>query len=357
MPIKYLSAVIFIAMLAVSLILAAASYFSTSVPVTDSGEVLNGEVTAQYEKEFDKNLLHRDPSIKSWNAAGYFLFGEGKEGVLIGIDGWLFTHEEFNHSEYFEKNIDENEKYIAKIAGILKQDKVNLLVVPLPSKARIYSDKLGKYQFPEYWKPQYQSLLGFLDENDISSVDMEEVFQKHKGENIFLKTDTHWTPLGARLAAMSAEYKISSKFPYLSWPLKKFKNQKAEAIDYEGDLMRYTVKGKAAEIFDLKKDHFDKWEVIDPDQSQEDLFGDINIPVVLVGTSYSANKTWNFDGFLKESLGTDVLNVADEGMGPFETMERYIQSDTYKNNKPKLVIWEMPERYLAMPFGKKEEGK
>ena len=71
--------------------------------------------------------------------------------------------------------------------------------------------------------------------------------------------------------------------------------------------------------------------------------------MALVGTSYSANPLWNFDGFLKEELEADVLNVADERMGPFETMQKYLKDEALETNPPKLIIWEVPERYLPIP--------
>ena len=73
--------------------------------------------------------------------------------------------------------------------------------------------------------------------------------------------------------------------------------------------------------------------------------------MTLVGTSYSANTNWNFEGFLKEYLETDVLNMADQGLGPLVVMDKYLENDAWKNSPPRLVIWEMPERYLLMPHG------
>jgi alginate O-acetyltransferase complex protein AlgJ len=80
------------------------------------------------------------------------------------------------------------------------------------------------------------------------------------------------------------------------------------------------------------------------------LFGDQSFPVALVGTSYSANPQWNFEGFLKEALQTDILNAADEGRGPFETMKDYLEDDSFATNPPDLIVWEIPERYLSVSY-------
>jgi len=78
------------------------------------------------------------------------------------------------------------------------------------------------------------------------------------------------------------------------------------------------------------------------------LFADSDIPVGLVGTSYSANPHWNFLGALRESLHSDVVNYAEEGHGPILPMLKYLQSDGFKNSPPQVLVWEFPERYLPM---------
>ena len=89
-----------------------------------------------------------------------------------------------------------------------------------------------------------------------------------------------------------------------------------------------------------------KRKTYSPQSGQDALFGDAALPVTLVGTSYSANKLWHFEGHLKTAMQADILNMADEGQGPFATMRAWLDSGNFKSNKPRLVIWEMPERYL-----------
>ena len=82
-----------------------------------------------------------------------------------------------------------------------------------------------------------------------------------------------------------------------------------------------------------------------PDSSV-DLFGQSEASVVLVGTSYSANEKWGFEAALKSSLGEDIVNVAEQGEGPFKPMASYIGSASFRQAPPKLVIWEIPVRFM-----------
>ena len=75
--------------------------------------------------------------------------------------------------------------------------------------------------------------------------------------------------------------------------------------------------------------------------------GEEGVPVALAGTSYSANTLWSFESHLRNELQTDVLNVAEEGKGPFDPMSTYLeQLEVGDLNYPKLVLWEIPIRYL-----------
>jgi alginate O-acetyltransferase complex protein AlgJ len=79
------------------------------------------------------------------------------------------------------------------------------------------------------------------------------------------------------------------------------------------------------------------------------LFDIPDIPITLVGTSFSTGEVWDFAGAIRYSLQADLLNVGAEGVGPFIPMHRYLLSDTYREIAPSLVIWEIPERYLTLP--------
>ena len=76
------------------------------------------------------------------------------------------------------------------------------------------------------------------------------------------------------------------------------------------------------------------------------LFEEVDTPVVLVGTSFSARDDFHFLGFLKSELRADVLSYAKEGQGPFVPMDVVLQSTALAEARPQFVIWEIPERYL-----------
>ena len=72
--------------------------------------------------------------------------------------------------------------------------------------------------------------------------------------------------------------------------------------------------------------------------------------MVLLGTSFSADRRWNFDGALKQALAVDVQNLAEQGQGPIVPMTRFLTDYLPLSANLKLVIWEIPERYLSVAY-------
>jgi alginate O-acetyltransferase complex protein AlgJ len=84
--------------------------------------------------------------------------------------------------------------------------------------------------------------------------------------------------------------------------------------------------------------------------SVDDFLGDDTAAgapgIALVGTSYSANRLWSFEPQLKQALGADLVNYAEEGHGPIAPMKGLIEKLEAGALDVKAVIWEMPIRYL-----------
>jgi alginate O-acetyltransferase complex protein AlgJ len=167
-------------------------------------------------------------------------------------------------------------------------------------------------------------------------------------ERLYLKTDTHWSPAGAQLAAQITSQLAQGLFRDIKLPLSHFSSQAGGMKTIVGDLTNY-MPGVALPADQVVS--YVSGISVASNNAAQGLFGDAAPAVTLVGTSYSANPNWNFDGFLKVGLKSDVLNMADQGLGPFVVMDKYLQSDAWKTTPPRLLIWEMPERYFLMPHG------
>lgn len=318
--------------------------------------VVKGKWTAALESKLTESLAFYAPSRDFWGVVDFLLFREGRKGVLVGTNGWLFTDEEFMVWPDAQDQIESHRKIIADVYTRLEEKNIPLVVALLPAKTRLYPEYLGANRWPPEHLETYRATLDFLHARNIPAPDLLSAFLEHPEKSrLFLRTDTHWAPEGAALAAKTLAAAIAPDF----LPEKtEFKSAKTGVKSHSGDLMRYIPQGNIRIPGAPESDRLDTFvtEKSGSNASGADaLFADQSLPVALVGTSYSANDSWNFAGFLKESLHSDVLNAADEGRGPFVTMTHYLKSPEFKTTPPRLVIWEIPERYLAMPD--KEEQK
>lgn len=282
------------------------------------------------EKQFDKSLIHADLSVNLWKRFKYSVFKEGLDGVLVGKDGWLFTKEEFAYNANFQENIENNLNYIREVSGRLPQDNIKLIIVPVPAKARIYKENLGRHAFPHYFDGLYDRILNVSLSNGHEVTDTLKIFDKENQDSLFYyKTDTHWTSTATQLIAQS----ISRH--------RKNLRMVGEEKKFFGDLVQYVPE---------KYYTFEAYAEYDFNFRSADLFGNAYFPIVLVGTSYSADTRWNLENFLKFYLGQDVLNVSQKAKGPFQAMQDYLHNEYVHLEKPQQIIWEIPERYLPLSY-------
>jgi alginate O-acetyltransferase complex protein AlgJ len=306
--------------------------------------LMTGEATRVLEAELDKNVVVRQPSIDAWGALEYSLFKNGRTGVLVGDNGWLFTDEEFKRPKHFDREIAAKLEYVAQVQKTLEANGATLAVVVVPAKARLYTEQLGRYNRPAYWQDVYSSFQAGLKQRGVIAPDTLSVLETAKSEgDLFLKTDTHFTPAGARVIAASVAQAI--KASNLNLSAASFREVPSEPVEHSGDLLKYIPMG-TAQASGPKSDWLFSNTV--EGSAGGGLLGEAQLEVALVGTSYSANDKFGFPGSLKLELGADLLNAAQEGKGPIVPMREYLKS--FKDNPVKLVIWEIPERFLPVEY-------
>ncbi len=309
--------------------------------------VLNGSWATAYQARFEEALPLRAAALPVWGNLSYLLFREGRAGLLIGDDGWLFSSEEFAHPENAAAQTRANLGYVEDVRDALAARGIGLVVAVVPAKARVYEERLGRYRLPDDARRRYAALRSALLERGLTAPDLLNALLEAKTEGeVFLRTDTHWTPFGALVAARAV---AAAAPPFEGLGETLFETRSRDAQDYRGDLLNFLPLGRLSR-FGPAPDRLERVETSSEESGASDLFGAVTIPVTLVGTSYSADERWNFAGALQEALGADVLNVAAAGQGPFEPMARYLASETLRNTVPKLVVWELPERYIDKAY-------
>ncbi len=327
------------------------SFLGFSVPATTTR--LNGHWAKAVETRYDEKFPLKRLGTNLWAALDFSLFGEGRPGVVLGRDHWLFSDEEFKPIADSKRHTEENWQLIQGVRDRLARQNVQLVLAIIPAKARLYAEFIGEKPPATLHRGLYAEFHRDAKRAGILAPDLLGALTREKRSGqLFLRTDTHWTPRGAEVVAQSLGTAILRHTPLAGEP-QAFITESTATEQYSGDLTRF-----------LPLDPLFSELLPPPDQLQlrntaarnadqvasgNELFGEQQVPVVLVGTSYSANPRWNFLGALRQALGSEVVNYAEDGHGPILPMLKYLQTDAFKDSPPQLVIWEFPERYLPMP--------
>ncbi|WP_236206959.1 alginate O-acetyltransferase [Pseudomonas tohonis] len=314
--------------------------------------VLNGKLAHAFEKHYDDQFPIKQIGTNLWALVDFGLFGEGRQGVVIGKDGWLFSDEEFDPVADGSRHLQENLAMIQGVRDELANRGVTLVLAIVPSKSRLYPEYTGDARPTALRQDLYAQFRGAARKAGIIAPDLLGTLEQAKSNGqVFLRTDTHWTPLGAEVVANALGEAVRSAAP-LSGDAQEYVTEAVKNEDYKGDLTRFLPLDPMFENLMPAPDKLQKRETraaVEGEASGDSLFADSTVPVVLVGTSYSANQNWNFAGALRQSLQRDLVNHAEDGHGPILPMLKYLKSDELKDAAPQLVIWEFPERYLPMP--------
>ncbi|MHA7774462.1 alginate O-acetyltransferase AlgX-related protein [Roseibium sp. M-1] len=308
---------------------------------------LKGKVALDLENSYKDELFFRDISINLYNVVSLGLFGEAKKGALVGDDGWLYSTEEFSWTKDSPQNLKAALAAVETTNETFAQHGTKLVVALLPTKAEIYSEHLGSLRWPKVHHPLYDEVRGELQDHSVLTPELRAPLMDAKAkEQVFLKTDTHWTVEGAEVVARNlVPVTLAETLPSAELTMEPQKK-----TSHSGDLLKFVKLGSIMPSLAY------------PDETVQPILvraavGDVDslldesdeepVPVALAGTSYSANTLWSFESHLRNTLQTDVLNVAEEGKGPFDPMSAYLKKlEDGELEYPKLVIWEMPIRYL-----------
>jgi len=336
--------VVFILMLAGMFLYSLPAAFSFARNQAQGVEMFfDGASLRQFETFYDKRLFLRDASVRQWANVQYLIFGEGASGAVFGRDGWLFSNQEYLVPNDFAVNMDNQLAQIAEVNDTLLASGKRLIILPVPMKLDVQRSH-ALDQPSSQAVGLHDEFIARLQQQQIAVSPVREAFLTAvEQQDLFVRNDTHWNPDGARLAAME----LARQHPELMGD-RQYVSAFAGHKSIKGDLVNFLNFNP-----DLRPQYFapvdiQLYETVDkqPASGAEALFGEVRHSLMLVGTSYSRIDDWNFVGFLKEALQSDLLSVAVEAKGPFHAMDEFLASDASSDPALTTVIWEFPVRTL-----------
>ena len=273
--------------------------------------------------------------------------------VVVGSDGWLYPI--WDEVRRFDANrFATTTKVIIDAVNIMKKAGIQTVISLTPSKSRIYRDFLPKdFQWVPDADKRYQLSLDTLGKAGILVPDQATLFLNARKANptvqYFFKTDTHWTPAGAEIAAAEIARQVQAKIPLppSKTPGKKLGDY-TQMIQAKNDLSEQLAdKAKyPKELYSIRKDL--------ADQGGASLLEDDSADVVLIGNSYTQPK-YMFAPYLSAAMNRPVgLSWKVHQYGSYAILLEYFKSPGFKSSRPKLILWDFEETDMEGPPDRKD---
>ena len=201
--------------------------------------VFSGKYMSDYETFLNDQFVSRDIWIRLKTGMDMLMQKHLINGVYIGKDDYLI--EQHTEADFKQENI-------VKRVGQLKKlvDKFpNTQVMLVPTADNILTDKLPAFA-PYY---DQKNVLDYVAENigEEKMVSVYDILKEHADEEIYYRTDHHWTSLGA-MYAYKEWAKKNVKFPVLY----KEEDMITVTDSFEGTLqskLNMPVEGEEIKIF------------------------------------------------------------------------------------------------------------
>jgi alginate O-acetyltransferase complex protein AlgJ len=339
-PPSRVAALALVAVLAIGL---AGTLANPALRRAPSAPVRTGAWASAYQAALDEASPLRPWAVAAWNAVDLALFRQPPAGVVLGADGWLFSDEEFDADAAADAHRRAWVERIDAAAERVEGAGVALLVALVPSKALLVD--ADQPPLPAAARDRYDATVADLRARGVAVVDLRPALTA-LGDGAWLRTDTHWAPAGAAAAADAIAAALLATLPDLAGD-EPFERTLVGIEAIEGDLVRLLALGPFEEALAPDPDVVELSEARSSAPPADDLFASVELPVVVVGTSYAADPRWNLADRLRTALGRDVLDAARAGAGPIRPLLDYLDGVAWATARPRAVVWEVPVRYLT----------
>ncbi|OGU10765.1 MAG: hypothetical protein A2075_06325 [Geobacteraceae bacterium GWC2_58_44] len=337
--------------------------------------------TIENAKKFESSIEEESWLLKALGPAVENLLigtlGSGSRDVYCGRDGWLFfrpTIEYLTGPGFLDPGVMKRRALsgttpkeavqpdpvsaIVDFRDQLAQRGIELVVLPSPAKATIYPERFSaRYAqiSTPLQNPSYPEFVRRLEARGIRVFDPAPLLLQAKGKKeLFLKTDTHWSPAGAELVARNlADYLeknrlLPGKTP-CSYP------QLAAHAENAGDLAAML---KGSKEYGYGKERVELRQIRQPDGTPWSASPDAEI--LFLGDSYANifsldGMGWGTGSGLVEQLGFHLRRPVDSILindkGSFTTRQQLgneLKRGQDRLAGKKVVVYEFAARELAL---------
>ena len=153
-------------------------------------------ISGEFSDELEKYLTDQVPLRDGWvTMKTYMELAIGKResvGVYICKDKYLMD----KFTSYSKKQLVANAAALVDLQEKLAAEGISMNTILVPMAAQVLTDKLPAYAPVA----DYAAILQVLTDAGVDTTDVLSALVAHSSENIYYRTDHHWTSLGAYYA-------------------------------------------------------------------------------------------------------------------------------------------------------------
>jgi len=277
------------------------------------------------------------------------------KGTVIGKDGWLFWVWDSTRKADVER-LRTVTQVIKETVALLKAADIHTVIALTPAKARVYQEYLpNDLEFTPAAEHRYVAAVDELRRSGAVVTDLAAAFSALRkatpNENAFFKADTHWTSFGAENAAVQVGREILTQLalPHSVKPGSRL-GPRVNQMHTTSDLLVTLPPDVRAEH---PPEAFLTRQVLAAQMSSA-LIEDDAADIVVIGNSFM-QPMFNFTPTLSNTLNRPVSLVWKvHFVGPYRTILNYLESDMFKRQRPKAIVWNFHEADMELPTDSKD---
>jgi len=202
------------------------------------------EFPAQFDKYVNDHFGFRSSIVGAHTYYLFKLFGiSPTKMVTVGSKGWYFfngdaaLYDYMGRIQYSKKQLESAFRLLVNRRDWLDSMGIEYLFLPVPNKEPIYDEFLPGKIAANKGRNKYDQIIGTIprDGSFTNFIDVQKLMLEHKKENqLYLKTDSHWSHDGASLVYQEILKKVRKEYPAI--PALETLQTKKWVQNFSGDL-------------------------------------------------------------------------------------------------------------------------
>ncbi|TCH96856.1 hypothetical protein EJV46_20015 [Roseococcus sp. SYP-B2431] len=263
--------------------------------------------------------------------------------VTVGTNGWIFPV--WDKIDGLDNTaLRETVQVVANAVTALRAGRMDAVICLIPSRKRLlrqfmpagsrYAAEVERrYSLPLAELRRAGALVPDLDAH------FRNVMQREPQRQLFWKTDTHWTPVGAEVAAIETARQMREQLgmPPSPRPGTRLGDLRPMTLA-AGDLARYASTQRG--VYGPEE----SWiRQILGAEGPAALLADDASDVTVVGTS-NVQPRFGFVPVLSNQVLRPVgLFWKPNSVGPYFALLEYLKSEDFRRNRPRALVWNLLE--------------